>query len=304
MKATLDSPLIQAYVDEKVAVHPSDLSGYGLFAKAPIRTRELVAMLGGRLYTGADLREGGANLWRRVLRVEEDLYIGPTDPRSVVADFEPALINHSCEPNCGLYGQIGLVALRDIEANEELTIDYATAGSVLEDFDCNCGTPNCRGRITDQDYLRPELRAQYADYLSPWLVSPARHGARDDYEMQFETTGAWGLATQLDLHDCNPETIRSAEKIREYTYELCDRIGVKRFGDPQIVHFGQDERVAGYSLVQLIETSLVSGHFANLTDRAYLDIFSCAYYNPAEVVRYSVEFFGAKSYNIHTNLRH
>ena len=309
MKATLEKTLTPAYLNDRVQIHASDIAGHGLFAAGHIRTLELVAMCGGRLYTGATVREGGAELLRRVLRVEADLYLGPNELNN---DPDPTLINHSCRPNCGLYGQIGLVALRDISPGEELTIDYAMAGSVLEDFDCRCGedavtgdpASGCRTRITSQDHLRPELRQRYAANLSPWLVSPARSVEHEDYQMQFEATGAWGLATQLDLHNCNPDTIRSAEKIREYTFELCDRIRVKRFGEPQIVHFGQDERVAGYSLVQLIETSLVSGHFANLTDRAYLDIFSCAYYNPSDVVTFSVDFFGARSHSINTNLRH
>ncbi len=303
MKATLEAPLTPAFINDRVHTHASDLSGEGLFVTRPIRARELVAMCGGRIYTAAQLRDANRSLLRRVLRVEKDLFVGPLDARAPI-DNDPALVNHSCEPNCGLYGQIGLVALRDLRPGEEITIDYAMAGTVLDDFTCRCGTASCRGRITGQDHLRPELRQRYSETLSPWLVSPARHAERDDYQMQFEATGAWGLATQLDLHDCNPEIIRSAEKIREYTYELTDRIGVKRFGEPVIVHFGQDERVAGYSLVQLIETSLVSGHFANLTDRAYLDIFSCAYYNPADVVSYSAGFFEAKSYSINTALRH
>ena len=34
-------------------------------------------------------------------------------------------LNHSCEPNLGLQGQVVYVSLRDIEADEELTFDYA-----------------------------------------------------------------------------------------------------------------------------------------------------------------------------------
>lgn len=304
MKTILEQANHPAYLNPAVRLQTSTVAGYGLFAAASIRAHQLVAMLAGRIYTGAEIVAGPAELKRRALRVEEDLYLGPVSLSSDAPESDPALINHSCEPNCGLYGQLGLVALRDIQAGEELTIDYAMAGTVLDDFDCACGAASCRGRITREDHLRPELRERHANHLSPWLVSPARNALRDDVQMQFETTGAWGLATQLDMHDCNPETIRSAEKIREYTYELCDRLGVKRFGEPQIVHFGEDERVAGYSLVQLIETSLVSGHFANLTDRVYMDIFSCAYYNPAEMAAFSVEFFEAKSYSINSNLRH
>jgi len=34
-------------------------------------------------------------------------------------------LNHSCEPNVGILGQIIFVAMRNIDSGEELTIDYA-----------------------------------------------------------------------------------------------------------------------------------------------------------------------------------
>jgi S-adenosylmethionine/arginine decarboxylase-like enzyme len=93
----------------------------------------------------------------------------------------------------------------------------------------------------------------------------------------------WGLLTSLDIYGCNPENIRDAEKIRQYVIELCHLIGMQRFGECQVVHFGKDERVEGHSMVQFIETSLISGHFANFTNSAYIDIFSCKAYDPEQV---------------------
>ncbi len=119
----------------------------------------------------------------------------------------------------------------------------------------------------------------------------------------YDREGSWGILTSIDLHECNGETIRSAEKIRQYTEELCDLIKVTRFGEPTIVHFGEKEEIAGYSLVQLIETSLVSGHFANATNAAYIDVFSCAYYEPQVVVDFSKQFFEAKDTTARTILR-
>ena len=71
----------------------------------------------------------------------------------------------------------------------------------------------------------------------------------------------WGLLTSLDIYGCNPEIIRDAEKIRQYVIELCQLIGMQRFGECHVVHFGKDERVEGHSMAQFIETSLISGHF-------------------------------------------
>lgn len=109
------------------------------------------------------------------------------------------------------------------------------------------------------------------------------------------TKKVWGVLTSLDLADCNPQLIRDAESIKRYVTELCDLIKVKRFGDCTVVHFGERDEIAGYSMTQLIETSLVSGHFANKTNTAYLDVFSCAPYDVDLVTKFSQEFFKAKS---------
>jgi S-adenosylmethionine/arginine decarboxylase-like enzyme len=113
----------------------------------------------------------------------------------------------------------------------------------------------------------------------------------------------WGLLTSIDLHNCNPDTIRDADAIKRYVDELCDLIEMKKFGDTQVVNFGEDERVAGYSMTQLIETSLISGHFANLTNNAYIDIFSCKYYDPQVAADFTQKFFQAKDIKIHYILR-
>lgn len=124
-----------------------------------------------------------------------------------------------------------------------------------------------------------------------------------NYRKEFETAQSWGILTSVDIHDCDPELIRSSEAIQKFVIELCDLIEMKRFGDTVIVHFGEDEKVAGYSMTQLIETSLISGHFANLTNNVYLDIFSCKYYEPEVAAEFSTKYFKGNNYNIHVALR-
>jgi S-adenosylmethionine/arginine decarboxylase-like enzyme len=114
---------------------------------------------------------------------------------------------------------------------------------------------------------------------------------------------AWGMASAIDIYDCNPELIRDAEVIRRFVVELCDLIEMRRFGETQVVHFGADKRVAGYSMVQLIETSLISAHFANQTNAVYLDVFSCKPYNPQIVREFSEAFFGGRGSSLKVALR-
>jgi len=125
----------------------------------------------------------------------------------------------------------------------------------------------------------------------------------DKLKENFFNDNSWGLLTSIDLHHCNPDLIRDAEAIKYYVDKLCQLIEMKRFGDTQVVHFGEDEKVAGFSMIQLIETSLISGHFANQTNRAYIDIFSCKYYDPQVAADFTQEYFQAKEIKIHYILR-
>ena len=113
----------------------------------------------------------------------------------------------------------------------------------------------------------------------------------------------WGIASAIDIYNCNPVKIRDADVIRRFVVELCDLIEMKRFGETQVVHFGEDERVAGYSMVQLIETSLISAHFANQTNAVYLDVFSCKPYDPEIVELFAREYFEGSHCRLSVTLR-
>ena len=113
----------------------------------------------------------------------------------------------------------------------------------------------------------------------------------------------WGIASAIDIYDCDPLKIRDAEYIRRFVAELCELIDMKRFGDTQIVHFGEDERVAGFSMVQFIETSLISAHFANQTNTVYLDVFSCKPYDTEAARSFSQSYFGGSYSNLNVTLR-
>ena len=116
--------------------------------------------------------------------------------------------------------------------------------------------------------------------------------SKEDYESE-ET---WGLLTSIDLHDCDVKLIRDAEKIKQFVKELCILIDMKRFGDCVVVDFGDNPKVTGFSMTQLIETSLISGHFGNEHNGkfAYLDIFSCKWYDQEKAMEFAKKFFKAK----------
>ncbi len=122
-------------------------------------------------------------------------------------------------------------------------------------------------------------------------------------EDEYNSQGAWGILTSIDLFECDPESIRDGELIKRYLIELCELIDMKRFGEPIVVRFGADPRVQGYSAVQLIETSMIAGHFAEDSDSVYIDIFSCKFYDQEKATEFTKQFFGAKSTRTNINIR-
>ena len=61
------------------------------------------------------------------------------------------LINHSCDPNCEVYGsglKVWVYAIKDIKKGEELTYDYGFSfDENFKDFPCRCGSKKCVGYI-------------------------------------------------------------------------------------------------------------------------------------------------------------
>lgn len=133
-------------------------------AARALRRGELIAVYGGTVLDRAAVAELGSGAGKISLQVDEDMFICST------VDGPGDWINHSCDPNAGIVGQITLVALRDIEAGEEICFDYATTdGSAYDEFDCRCGTALCRGRVTGEDWRIAELWRRYAGHFSPYL---------------------------------------------------------------------------------------------------------------------------------------
>lgn len=63
-------------------------------------------------------------------------------------------INHSCDPNTIIIGKRTVVALKDIPADTEVTMDYSfTESDKGWSIICNCGSKNCRKKIGPIDTL-------------------------------------------------------------------------------------------------------------------------------------------------------
>lgn len=100
------------------------------------------------------------------LQIDDDLFLVVRSFSEVSdADF----INHSCNPNCGIKGKNQIVAIRDVQPGEELTYDYAMSDSYDYQLKCNCGSKNCRGMITGEDWRNKNLQEKYRGFFLEYL---------------------------------------------------------------------------------------------------------------------------------------
>lgn len=148
----------------------SDTGGQGIFALQPLTPGDLIAVWGGDVVDLETLQSLPEAHKRMTAQVEEGLFL--VSSQAGPGDY----VNHSCEPNAGMDGQISIVAMRSIEPGEEVCIDYAMVdGTPYDEFQCACGAKNCRGLITGDDWQRPELWERYAGYFSPYLKRRINH---------------------------------------------------------------------------------------------------------------------------------
>ena len=160
-----------------------DKGGYGLFAHVPIRKDDLLIVWGGTVVHAHDLKELVIeNI--KIVQIEEDLY--SVSDRNGPGDY----INHCCDPNAYIDGSVSVRALRDLLPGEEVCYDYGTThGSSFDDFNCSCGTPNCRGAVTGNDWRRPELQERYQGLFSSYLQRRIRALQAAQAEPQFASNG-------------------------------------------------------------------------------------------------------------------
>lgn len=97
--------------------------------------------------------------------------VGPLGAEYVVSIDN--FINHSCAPNLGYDEDGNVVALDDLPPDRELLIDYGTfTVNFDESFACGCGAPNCRVKISRDDWKRLARQSNYGfpKFLRPRIV--------------------------------------------------------------------------------------------------------------------------------------
>ena len=108
---------------------------------------------------------------------------------------------------------------------------------------------------------------------------------------------SWGYHLMVDSSKCVGYLIRNKANTEDFARTLVKRIDMVPFGEPQVQHFGSGNK-AGFTLVQLIETSNITAHFVEETNDMYLDVFSCKPFKPHEVLGLINVFFSPLNRNV------
>lgn len=136
---------------KKYRIKGTAIAGYGIYATCDITAGDIIFKGEGRsqrIITRRAVQENWSEADQLIFRryaypLSRELFLLWDDNP---AEWAPQ--NHSCQPNTG-YNGLDVVALQAIRSGEELTLDYASfLDENMEPFDCQCGTPACRGKIT------------------------------------------------------------------------------------------------------------------------------------------------------------
>lgn len=153
-----------SYLSPKAEVRAKANGQKGIFARNAIARGEIVSVWGGEILTREEVEQLPERYRHFAMQVEEEFYLGG------MGEDETNYFNHSCNPNAGLSGQLVLIAMENIAPDEEICFDYAmTDGSDYDEFECECGAPNCRKIVRGTDWQIPELQERYRGYLIPYL---------------------------------------------------------------------------------------------------------------------------------------
>jgi SET domain-containing protein len=151
---------------KKVVVKKTARHGKGVFARVKIKKGEVIAAFDGAIYD-FDHDDWNDYLYNHVIQFEKWRW---RDSKGIAR-----LINHSCDPNCGIRDLFKVTAMRDIAPGEEILWDYGMTENYTWRMKCTCGSPICRKTIGAYRTMPLAIRKKYKGYISAWLIKkPAK----------------------------------------------------------------------------------------------------------------------------------
>lgn len=124
------------------------VGGEGLFTHKAVKKGQVICVVNGPVRF-AHFTGDACNLYENWYGFDDGIWIDILYPY--------VKINHACTPNVGIHDARTFVALRDIEADEELVYDYSTSDDELDwTMPCRCNCQNCTGEIGSVQTLSQE----------------------------------------------------------------------------------------------------------------------------------------------------
>lgn len=244
-------------------VAQSDIHNLGLFSASPVKKGTVIWSFDkdyDRRFSAADL----AKMQKKdPAFIDTYLYQSVLDGYYYCSIDNDRFTNHSDDPNVGFGDDGNFYALRDIAKNEEITNNY-------ESFDKNWN--------------------QYCEEITAMsnTINIQNHNLAEANAAE----KPWGQHLVMDMNGCPHHLLSSADNIREWTKELVGAIDMVAYGEPTLEHFAtHSHEAAGYTLLQMIETSAIAAHFAENIGQVYIDIFSCKPYDNQVAIDICTKYF-------------
>lgn len=163
--------LSRTWVNSKLKAGKSKIHGEGVFIGEKISEGEKVIEFGGELISKENAFSGNYRS-RSIWIVNTDLYLAL--PKSDTEESLDENINHSCDANTWLIDEVTIVARRDIEAGEEITLDQGTWNFEDSEYTddkepCSCGAKDCRKVLTENDWKIPSVQEKYKGHFHPLI---------------------------------------------------------------------------------------------------------------------------------------
>jgi SET domain-containing protein len=162
-----------------IEVRDAGVKGKGVFALRYFAAGEFIfRRRRGRIIANSAIATLPADDQRHLDEIDENT--------SEILTSPGCYFNHACEPNAMPHG-MDLYAWRDIEAGEEITVDYRLSAITDNRWDCACGGATCPGYFDHSFFaLSAQAQWQYLPYAPAYIRAAYRARPRTPSSGQWQ----------------------------------------------------------------------------------------------------------------------
>jgi len=140
----------------------SRIDGLGICAGENIKKGDVIQHIKGKVRFKINKNKRDALSHPNWVGLKKNKWIDP--------DYPNKYLNHSCNPNAGIRGSVTMVAIKNINEGEEITVDYSIIeGDHMWEMECKCGEKNCRKIIRSVQFLSERQFKKYLPYVPKYF---------------------------------------------------------------------------------------------------------------------------------------